>query len=283
MVGCNGDPSTEHNGSKRDRPFIGENPIITEHGGRTDAERAALGRDRRGALRAGFRFWNSAYHNFPRSHPLYGAGPVEAVLGDADAILLAGCNGPWHPPHPTLRPGCAVIHLEQDPMRPRAAYWGYPTTHTIPGDLPVNLGVLADNVTKRSTPRPEAAQRWARYTRGVRAAAIEQAGQLSSQATDFVSAADLFRELHDALPDDAICVDEITAQVPQMIQFLYERKPSRSIADGLGALGTGLGPHSVSNLRGRSRWSSASWVTERGTTTRYRQPLDSHRSTASRC
>ena len=126
-------------------------------------------------------------------------------------------------------------------MRPRAAYWGYPTTHTIPGDLPVNLGALADNVTKRSTPRPEAAERWARYTRGVRAAAIEQAGQLSSQATDFVSAADLFRELHDALPDDAICVDEITAQVPQMIQFLHERKPFSQYRGWAGALGTGLG------------------------------------------
>jgi len=60
---------------------------------------------------------------------------VEQVLGEADAILVAGSNGPWHPPHARLRPGCAVIHLEQDPMRPRAAYWGYPTTHAIPGDL----------------------------------------------------------------------------------------------------------------------------------------------------
>src|SRR6476659_5519633 len=184
---------------------------------------------------------SAANPNFPWSHPLYGAGPVEAVLGDADAILLAGCNGPWHPPHTTLRPGCAVIQVEQDPMRPRAAYWGYPTTHTIPGDLPLNLGALADNVTKRSTPRPEGVERWARYTRGVRAAAIEQAGQLSSQATDFVPAADLFRELHDALPDDAICVDEITSQVPQMIQFLYERKPFSQYRGWAGALGTGLG------------------------------------------
>ena len=218
------------------------NPIIiTEHGGRTDAERAALVGIAEALSAPVFEFWNPAYHNFPRSHPLYGAGPVEAVLGDADAILMAGCNGPWHAPNATLRPGCAVIHVEQDPMRPRAAYWGYPTTHTVPGDLPLNLGALADNVTTRSTPRPEAAERWARYTRGVRAAAIEQAGQLSSQATDFVPAAELFRELHDALPDDAICVDEVTAQVPQMIQFLYERKPFSQYRGWAGALGTGLG------------------------------------------
>jgi acetolactate synthase I/II/III large subunit len=45
----------------------------------------------------------------------------------------------------------------------------------------------------RSTPRPEAVQRWAAYTQGIRARGLEESRQLSSQATDFVSAADLFR------------------------------------------------------------------------------------------
>jgi acetolactate synthase-1/2/3 large subunit len=75
----------------------------------------------------------------------------------------------------------------------------------------------------------------------VRAKGIEEARQLSSQATDFVSAADLFGALHDALPDDAICVDEIIAQVPHMIQFLYERKPLRQYRGFAGGLGTSLG------------------------------------------
>ena len=74
------------------------NPIIiTEHSGRTDTERAALVGIAEALCAPVFEFWNPAYHNFPRSHPLYGAGPVEAVLGEADAILLAGCNGPWQP------------------------------------------------------------------------------------------------------------------------------------------------------------------------------------------
>ena len=218
------------------------NPIIiTEHGGRTDDDRAALIGIAEALSAPVFEFWNPAYHNFPRSHQLYGAGPVEAVLGEADAVLLAGCNGPWHPPHTMLRPGCAVIHLEQDPLRPRAAYWGYPTTHTIPGDLSINLGALAANLQARGTSRPEVGKRWARHTLRVRAKGIEEARQLSSQATDFVVAADLFGALHGALPDDAICVDEITAQAPQMIQFLYERKPLEQYRGWAGALGTGLG------------------------------------------
>lgn len=218
------------------------NPIIiTEHGGRTDTEREVLASIAETLSAPVFEFWNPAYHNFPRSHRLYGAGPVEAVLGDVDAILLAGCDGPWHPPHTALRPGCAVIHLEQDPLRPRAAYWGYPTTHTVPGNLSINLVALAANLQARSASRPEADERWTRYTRDVRAEGIEEAHQLSSQATDFVPAPVLFGELHDALPDDAICVDEITSQVPQMIQFLYERKPFHQYRGWAGGLGTGLG------------------------------------------
>jgi acetolactate synthase I/II/III large subunit len=215
--------------------------IITEHGGRTDDERDALVRIAEALSAPVFEFIMPAYHNFPRSHPLYGAGSVEPVLGEADAILLAGCNAPWHPPLPALRPGCAVIHVDEDPMRPRSAYWGYPTTHTIPGNLALNLDALATSLGKRSTARPEAAERWARYTESVRARGIEEARHASAQADDFVPAADLFRELHNALPDDAICVDEIIAQTPQMIQFLFERKPLRQYRGWAGALGMSLG------------------------------------------
>jgi acetolactate synthase-1/2/3 large subunit len=215
--------------------------IITEHGGRTHDEREALIRIAEALSAPVFEFMMPAYHNFPRPHPLYGAGPVEPVLLEADAILLAGCNAPWHPPQSALRPGCPVIHLEEDPMRPRAAYWGYPTTHTIPGSLVLNLRALAGNVEMRSMARPEAVEYWAGYSRQVRARGIAEARRASSQATDFVPAADLFRELHEALPGDAICVDEIIAQVPQMLQFLYEKKPFTKYRGWAGALGTGLG------------------------------------------
>ncbi|WP_196770988.1 thiamine pyrophosphate-dependent enzyme [Mycobacterium colombiense] len=227
------------------------NPIIiTEHGGRTDDEREALVCIAETLSAPVFEFWNPAYHNFPRSHPLYGAGPVEAVLGDADAILLAGCNGAWHPPQTVLRPGCAVIHLEQDPLRPRGAYWGYPTTEAVAGDLSLNLAALAASVRTRSAvvialmrspSRPQATERWAGHGHRVRAKGVGDARQLSSRATDFVPAPVLFSELHDALPEGTICVDEIMSQMPQMIQFLYARKPFQQYRGWAGALGTGLG------------------------------------------
>ncbi|HUO40974.1 MAG TPA: thiamine pyrophosphate-dependent enzyme [Mycobacterium sp.] len=215
--------------------------IIAEHGGRTDEERDALVCIAEALSAPVFEFMMPAYHNFPRWHPLYGAGPVEAVLGDADAILLAGCNAPWHPPHPPLRAGCPVIHVEEDPLRPRAAYWGYATTHAIAGSLSHNLAALAATLAKRVTPRPEAVGRWSRFSNEVRTHAAEEARKVLEHATDFVPAAELFGQLHDALPDDAICVDEIIAQVPQMIQFLYQRKPLLQYRGWGGALGTSLG------------------------------------------
>jgi acetolactate synthase-1/2/3 large subunit len=219
-----------------------ENPvIITEHGGRTDAERASLVAIAEALSAPVFEFMMPAYHNFPRSHPLYGGGPVEDVLGDADAILLAGCNAPWHPPQQPLRPGCAVIHLEEDPLRPRAAYWGYPTTHAIPGRVGLNLEALAESLSGQTARRPDQAERWARHTAAFRAKGIDAAAEARSGAIDFVPAADLFAALHDALPADAICVDEIVAQVPQMMQFLYESKPLTQYRGWGGALGMSLG------------------------------------------
>lgn len=215
--------------------------IVTEHGGRSDQDRAALVSIAESLSAPVFEFMMPAYHNFPRSHPLYGAGPVEDVLADADAVLLAGCNAPWHPPRQSLRPGCAVIHLDEDPLRPRAAYWGYPTTHAIPGNVGRNLRALADCLAGRNTPRPDRAQRWAHHTATVRTQGRRSADEARSGAIDVVPAADLFGALHEALPDDAICVDEIVAQVPQMLQFLYERKPLTQIRGWAGALGMSLG------------------------------------------
>lgn len=134
-----------------------------------------------------------------------------------------------------------MIHLDEDPLRPRAAYWGYPTTHAIPGSLEPNLEALADALAARRPAPPERAERWAAHTAAVRTRGQRDAAEARTTATDFVPAADLFGALHEVLPDDSICVDEIVAQVPQMIQFLYERKPLTQYRGWAGALGMSLG------------------------------------------
>jgi acetolactate synthase-1/2/3 large subunit len=216
--------------------------IITEHGGRTEGEASALIGLAEALAAPIFEFIMPAYHNAPRGHPLVMPGTVEPVLDRADAIVVAGSNAPWHPPSSALRPGCAVIHLEEDPLRPRAAYWGYRTTHAVAGDRELNLRGLAERL-RRQLPSPpqDRTGRWTAYKRQVLAQGVKDADAALAQVEGAVPAAALFRALHHALPSSSSIVDEIVAEIPQMTQFLFESKPFRQYRGWTGALGTGLG------------------------------------------
>src|SRR5215510_3166225 len=216
--------------------------IITEHGGRTDGEAAALLGLAEALAAPLFEFIMPAYHNAPRAHPLVMPGTVEPVLDRADAIVVAGSNAPWHPPLSALRPDCAVIHLEEDPLRPRAAYWGYRTTHAVAGDREANLRGLVERL-RRQLPSPpqDRADRWTAYKRQVLAQGVKDADAALAQVEGAVPPADLFRALHRALPASSSIVDEIVSEITQMKQFLFESKPFRQYRGWTGALGTGLG------------------------------------------
>ncbi|AWV48334.1 hypothetical protein JK2ML_1915 [Mycobacterium leprae Kyoto-2] len=64
--------------------------IITEHSGHTDEQDDALTRIAEAMAASVFEFMSRVYQQFPRCHPLYGAGPVKAVVDDVNAILLTG-------------------------------------------------------------------------------------------------------------------------------------------------------------------------------------------------
>src|SRR5262245_66086223 len=128
--------------------------IITDHAGRTEEERAALIGLAEALGAPVFEFMLPAYHNVPRSHPLAMLGPVEPVIERADVILIAGANGPWHPPQLPLRAGRRIGPLEEDPLRPRSAYWGYRTTHAVAGDRSLNLQPYLERVSPLSPAPP---------------------------------------------------------------------------------------------------------------------------------
>ena len=217
-----------------------ENPmIITEYHGRTESERSTLIQVAESLGAPVFEFMQPAFRSFPRNHPLYIPGPVNPFLEEVDAILLLGCNAPWHPPRPKLRVGCSIIHLEEDPLRPRAPYWGYATTHTLPGDRGENLRLLAQMIQPPRDDRDRRRERWEKLANERREATRAEAG--AAAATSPLTAAQLFSALHRALPESTACVDEIIAPMPQMMDFLYEEKQFDQFRGWMGALGTSLG------------------------------------------
>ena len=213
--------------------------IITEYGGKTSADVATLTALAEKLGAPVFEPAIPAYHNFPRHHPLHGNGPVEDVLADADFVLTAGCNGPWHPPRLTLGNGCKVAVFDEEPMRPRSPYWGYQTDYCVAGDIGLNLAALLDELQQRDVPvAKERATRWQAYNEKVRTGWTQRADALADSPS--LHAATLFRALHGLLPEDCIIVDEIIAHAPSMLQWLFESKPMRQIHGFCGGLGTGI-------------------------------------------
>lgn len=213
--------------------------IITEHGGRSVAGAAALLCLAETLAAPLFEFWNPAVENAPRHHPLYAHGPVEPALAAADVVLVAGCNAPWHPPQAGPRAGATVIVLEEDPLRPRAPFWGYRTDVAVAGDVGANLHALAAQVAAL-LPTPDAARRRrveaanGERLRGLEAAAAAEQG-------DGVHATALFEALRAALPAGATVVDEIIAPLPHMLRTLFRGTGLRHVRGWCGALGTGVG------------------------------------------
>ena len=67
------------------------------------------------------------YVNFPRDHPLYAGVAVEnmqVLVDEADAVLLAECVMPWHPPSSLPGAGTKVAVLGEDPLRSNLPFWG---------------------------------------------------------------------------------------------------------------------------------------------------------------
>lgn len=218
--------------------------IVTEHGARTPEDRAALVSIAEHLGAPVFEYWMPLYVNFPRAHPLYAIDPVETHLKDADCIVVIGAHGPWHPQETKLAAGCTVIHIEEDPLRPRAPYWSLQTDYGIAGDVGANLSRLATSLKARPISAEEASRitartaKWRAHNAATQATAATE--RETARTADHIQAPFLFDTLNQLLPDGAVIVDEIIAQVPPMIQHTFRDRDIGHIRGWAGALGTGI-------------------------------------------
>jgi acetolactate synthase I/II/III large subunit len=218
--------------------------IVTEHAARTPQDQAALVAIAEHIGAPVFEYWMPLYVNFPRAHPLYAIDPIEIHLKDTDCILVVGAHGPWHPQETKLPEACSVIQIEEDPLRPRAPYWGFRTDYCIAGDVGSNLAQLAALLQERAKTAEETSRVSARTAHWHAHNAANQAAAANERdtagASERIHAALLFDTLHRMLPDRSVIVDEIIAQVPAMIQHLFRERDFSHIRGWAGALGTGL-------------------------------------------
>jgi acetolactate synthase-1/2/3 large subunit len=128
--------------------------------------------------------------------------------------------------------------MEEDPLRPRAPYWGFHTDYCIAGDLSANLAQLAALIGAPSAETKQRIERWHAHNAATQAGAAKE--RESVRGNERIHAALLFDTLHRLLPDKSVIVDEIIAQVPPMIQHLFRDRDFSHIRGWAGALGTGI-------------------------------------------
>ncbi len=79
--------------------------------------------------------------NISKSSPAYIGNDVDAVMGDADVIVLVNCRAPFYPP--SARPANAtMVVIDEIPQRPHIVYQVLNADHYLEGALPETLTAL---------------------------------------------------------------------------------------------------------------------------------------------
>jgi acetolactate synthase I/II/III large subunit len=86
----------------------------------------------------------------PLSHPMQVGASPEALLAEADVILVINSLAPWFPDKVTLRDDVKVIQLGPDPLFSRTPVRNFPADITLAGDLSNTLLALIDKMKGKS-------------------------------------------------------------------------------------------------------------------------------------
>ena len=203
--------------------------IITEEAGRDPATVGALVAlaETLGAPVA--EAWQPYYVNFPRDHPLYAGVAVEnmkSLVDEADAVLLAECVMPWHPPSSLPKAGTKVFVLGEDPLRSNLPYWGVRADMVVPGELRSTLEALCSRIRNRGqTPglfRPAERSKKAR-------------GRSEGMNNAWIA-----ERLNAAISKDAVLVNETITHRLELVQRLTRLAPGGFYEASFGGLGMGL-------------------------------------------
>jgi len=181
--------------------------------------------------------------NFPRKHALHAGYEPAEYLKDADMLLLLAVIAPWHPAskRPAL-PGAKVAVLDENPLRIELPYWGYQADLCLTGEIESSLeellGILKKRVSKGESERSRRAEAWKSRNEARRRQWREEALALAS--TKPMDTRWVAHEVSQAVPADAIIVEETITHRLAVHRYFDALKPGSFFAGCIGGLGTGL-------------------------------------------
>lgn len=186
---------------------------------------------------------STTFLNFPRNHPLHGGFEPKPYLKEADFIFLVAAVGPWHPASAGPGPGVKVAALDENPLRADLPYWGYQVDFCLTGEVEGSLELLLERLKKRVPPgdpaRKSRTESWKRRFSEQRERWKKEA--LALRETKPIDTRWAVYELGQALPPDAMVVEETITHRLAIHRYLDSSKPGSYFAGCIGGLGTGLG------------------------------------------
>ncbi|HUA56139.1 MAG TPA: thiamine pyrophosphate-binding protein [Candidatus Sulfotelmatobacter sp.] len=212
------------------------NPVIvTEEAGRDPAALPALVAIAETLGAPVLEAWQPYYVNFPRRHPLAGGvayDDMPALLADADTVFLVEAVLPWHPPSRVTDK--TVLVLGEEPLHVRLPFWGFRADVIAAGAAAPSLRALHRKLAKK-TPRHDWPGRLA-----ARRAGLIEAGRAAGDKPAIESAW-VGHALNQALPADAIVVNETITHRLALHQQLERLGPGGFYEASYGGLGGGIG------------------------------------------
>jgi acetolactate synthase-1/2/3 large subunit len=214
--------------------------ILTDSAGRDPAAFAALVElAELFAIPVGGR---AAFANFPKNHPLHLGAGIQPFLKDADLVLLVGCRAPWYPPSHKPTTG-TVVAIDENPLKGMMVYQSLQADHYLEGEVASSLRLLVEAATAAGIGAARHAERRAQWQREHdRLIAAERAAEAEARAKDGdrIDPLALVGALREAMPEDAIYVEETITHAGMLQQHLPWSAPQSFFRAG-GGLGQGLG------------------------------------------
>lgn len=209
--------------------------IITEEAGRDLAAVPALVAVAETLGAPMLEAWHPTYVNFPRDHPLAGGiafDDMPDLLVDVDTVFLVESVLPWHPPSRITDK--TVLVLGEEPLHVGLPFWGFRADVLAVGAAAPSLRALQRKLAQKP-PHHDWPKRLA-----ARRAAFREAGRAAGTKA-VIETAWIGHALNDALPADAVVVNETITHRVALHQQLARLGPGRLFEASYGGLGGGIG------------------------------------------
>jgi acetolactate synthase-1/2/3 large subunit len=184
------------------------------------------------------------FANFPKDHRLYQGHNFQPLRDMTDLVLTVSCRAPWYPPG-NRPPNATVVAVDDYPYKQHMVYQNLQADDFLEGDPAASLCLLADAVRAGRVDAEKVNERRSRWEAAhVRLREASRGAEAEASQQRPIHPVWLCAALNEAMPDDAIYVEETTTHREVVQRHLDWNEPGRyfKVPSGLGqGLGVALG------------------------------------------